>query len=168
MGRKMSRRLSWQIWADFGQARDAQNGGKMVERAKMGRRRRQDDAPRWGLSGHLEVDWGLILSILGGLGGDLCRNGRSIKMSIALAFWLHFRVLGGLAGGSWRLSWGILARSWAILCDLGVKLGPCWQDVGTKMAKMSQDRRTWGENGWLEATRDGKGRCGMVRDGRCS
>ena len=37
----MSRRLSWPIWADFGQARDAQNGGKMAElSAKMG----QDDA----------------------------------------------------------------------------------------------------------------------------
>ena len=36
----MARRLSWQILADFGQARDAQNGGKMAELgAKMG--------PRW-------------------------------------------------------------------------------------------------------------------------
>ena len=36
-----------------------------------------------------------------------------------------------------------LERSWqgAILGDLGLKLGPCWLDVGTKMAKMSQDRR---------------------------
>ena len=43
MGRKMSRRLSWLIWADFGQARDAQNGDKMAELgAKMGPRRRQD------------------------------------------------------------------------------------------------------------------------------
>ena len=72
---KMSKRLSWPIWADFGQARDAQNGDKMAELgAKMGPRWRQD-APRWGLSGHLEADWGVIFGILGGLGGDLCRNG---------------------------------------------------------------------------------------------
>ena len=64
----MSRRLSWPIWADFGQARDAQNGGKMAElSAKMGRRWRQDGL-RWGLSGHLEADWGVILGILGVLG----------------------------------------------------------------------------------------------------
>ena len=31
LGRKMARRLSWQILADLGQARDAQNGGKMAE-----------------------------------------------------------------------------------------------------------------------------------------
>ena len=31
MGRKMARRLSWQILDDLGQARDAQNGGKMAE-----------------------------------------------------------------------------------------------------------------------------------------
>ena len=27
---------------------------------------------------------------------------------------------------------------------------------------MSQDRRTWRENGWLKATRDGEGRCDTV------
>ena len=48
---------------------------------------------------------------------------------------------------------GHLDESEAILGDLGVKMGPCWQHVGTKMAKMSQDRRTWEENGWLKATR---------------
>ena len=145
----MSRRLSWPILADLGQARDAQNGGKIAELgAKMGPRWRQDGL-RCSLSGQLDADWGVILGILVGLGGDLCRNGRSVKMSTTMAFWLHFRVLGGLVGGSKGQSWGILARSWAILGDLGVKLGPCWQDVGTKMAKMSQDRRTWGEKEWI-------------------
>ena len=58
---------------------------------------------------------------------------------------LVFKAFWGLGGSGWRLlglSWGILARSWAILGDLGVKLGPCWQDVGTKMSKMSRDSRT--------------------------
>ena len=68
MGRKMSRRLSWPIWADFGQARDAQNGDKMAELgAKMGPRWRQD-APRWGFSGHLEADWELSSAFWGVLG----------------------------------------------------------------------------------------------------
>ena len=33
---------------------------------------------------------------------------------------------GGLVGDS-GLSWGILAREWAILGELGVKLRLCWQ-----------------------------------------
>ena len=67
----------------------------------------------------------------------------------------HYGVLAtfsGLGGSCWRLlglSWGVLARSWGVLGDLGLNLGPFWQHVGTKMAKMSQDRRTWEENGWL-------------------
>ena len=64
----MSRMLFWPIWADFGQARDAQNSDKMAELgAKMGPRWRQD-APRWGLSGHLEADWRVIFGILAVLG----------------------------------------------------------------------------------------------------
>ena len=67
----MSRRLSWQILADLGQARDAQNGGKIAELgAKMGPRWRQD-GPRWGLAGDLEATGAFILAILGGLGSDL-------------------------------------------------------------------------------------------------
>ena len=130
----MARRLSWQIWADFGQARDAQNGGKIAQLgAKMGPRWRQDD-PRWGLSGHLEADWGVILGILGEFGSDLCRNGRSVKMSTTMEFWLHFRVLGGLVGGSWGylgaswrevgLSWAILASNWDLV---GSMLGQKWR-----------------------------------------
>ena len=122
----MARRLSWQILADLGQARDAQNGGKMAE---LGGKR----GPRWGLSGHLEADWAVILSILGSLEGDLCRNGRSVKMNTPMAFWLHFRVLGRLVGGSWGylgaswrevgLSWAILASSWDLT---GRMLGQRW------------------------------------------
>ena len=80
----------------------------------------------------------------------------------------HYGVLAtfpSLGGSCWRLlglSWGVLARSWGVLDDLGFNLGPSWQHVGTKMAKMSQDRRTWEENGWLKATRYGAIRCGTV------
>ena len=63
--------LSWPILANFGQARDAQNGGKMAELgAKMGPSWRQDGL-RWGWAGHLEATWEVSLAILGGLGGDL-------------------------------------------------------------------------------------------------
>ena len=88
------------VLGDLGQARDAQDGGKMAEvGAKMEHRWRQDGL-RWGLSGHLEADWGVILSILGGLAADLCRHGRGVKMGTTMEFWLHFRVLWGLVGGS--------------------------------------------------------------------
>ena len=140
MGRKMARRLSWPIWADFGQARDAQNGGKMAELgAKMGPRWRQD-GPRWGLSGHLEATWGVILSILGGLGGDLCKKGRSIKMSTTMAFWLQNGDLEGLGECTWRLLG-------ATLGDLGHKLaslGRSWRQVGNFLATCwEQDGRRW-------------------------
>ena len=118
MGRKIARRLSWPILADLGQARGAQDGGKMAEMgAKMEHRWRQDGL-RWGLSGHLEADWGVILSILGGLAGDICRHGRSVKMGTTMEFWPHFRVLGDLVGGSWGYlgaSWPEVGVSWAIL-----------------------------------------------------
>ena len=55
-----------------------------------------------------------------------------------MAVSLHFGVLGGLVGGSWGGFWAILATSWALLDDLGVKLGTSWQHVETKMAKDSQ------------------------------
>ena len=138
----MSRRLSWPIWADFGQARDAQNGGKMAELgAKMEPRWRQD-GPSWAPDRHLEASWGAILAILKGLGADFGKNGRHVKMSITMAFWPHFGVLGGLVGGSWGVFWAILATSWALLGDLGVKLGTSWQHVGTKMAEDALRWRT--------------------------
>ena len=102
----------------FGLSSGTQDGGKMAEMgAKMEHRWRQDGL-RWGLSGHLEADWGVILSILGGLAGDLCRLGRSVKMSTTMEFWPHFRVLGDLVGGSWGYlgaSWLEVGLSWAIL-----------------------------------------------------
>ena len=107
----MSRRLSWPIWADFGQARDAQNGGKMAElSAKMGPRWRQD-GPRSGLGGHLEATWGAILAISRRLGNDLCREARSIKSNTSKRFLVDFRIQGGPVGGSWIPFWAILASS---------------------------------------------------------
>ena len=92
------------------------------------------DGPRWGLSGHLVADWGVILGILGRLGGDLCRNGRSVKMSVTMAFWPQIGGLGGLVGGSWGYlgaSWRQVGLSWAILASrwdlLGSMLGQRWR-----------------------------------------
>ena len=107
--------------------------------AKMGPRWRQD-GPRWGLAGHLEATWGVILSILGGLGGDLCKKGRSIKMSTTMAFWLQNGDLGGLGECTWRLLG-------ATLGDLGHKLaslGRSWRQVGNFLATCwEQDGRRW-------------------------
>ena len=65
-------------------------------------------APRWGQDRAKMAQDGawlailrLILAILGGLGSDLQKNGRSVKTNNSPAFWLHFGVLGGVLGGSW-------------------------------------------------------------------
>ena len=59
------------VLVDFGQARVAENGGKMAELgAKMGSRWRQDGACLAILR-----PVGSYLEHFGGLGGDLCRNG---------------------------------------------------------------------------------------------
>ena len=109
---------------------------------------------------------GSHLEHFGGLGGDLCRNGWSMKMSTTMAFWLHFRVLGGLVGGSrgyleasWRevgLSWAILASSWDLMAA-------CWKKDGEEERRL----RNWMKNGWLEATKHGLPRSGLARTGRC-
>ena len=127
----MARRLSWQISADLGQARDAQNGGKMAElSAKMGPRWRLDD-PRWGFSGHLEADW-RYLGHFGGLGGDLCKKRRGIKMSTTMAFLVtnwglgrswggYLEAFAGYFGRSWSqvgLTWPILASRWELLGNM--------------------------------------------------
>ena len=103
--------------------------------AKLEPRWRQD-APSWSQDGHLEAIWGAILKILGGLGRDLLKNGRSVKSNNTTTFLLHFGVLGGLVGGSCGAFCVILATSWALLGDLGVKLATSWQHVGTEMAKV--------------------------------
>ena len=117
------------VLGDFGQARDAQIGSKMGELgAKMEHRWRQDGL-RWGLSGHLEADWGSYLEHFGG------SCGRSLQTWPKCKNEHHYGVLAtfsGLGGSCWRLlglSWGVLARSWSVLGDLDLNLGPSWQHV---------------------------------------
>ena len=79
-----------------------------------------------------------------------------MKMSTTIAFWLHFRVLGGLVGGSrgyleasWRevgLSWAILASSWNLM-------EACWKKDGEEERR----DRTWSEIGWLKVMNAGSG-----------
>ena len=67
-------------------------------------------------------------------------------MSTTIAFWLHFRVLGGLVGGcrgyleaSWRevgLSWAILASSWDLMAA-------CWDKDGEEERRDANLERTW-------------------------
>ena len=83
----------------------------------------RQDGPSWVPDRHLEASWGAILAILKGLGAEFGKNGRHVKMSITMAFWPHFGVLGSLVGGSWRLCWLILALCWAMLGHLGAMLG---------------------------------------------
>ena len=64
--------------------------------------------------------------------------------------------------------WAILATSWPILADVGFKLGPSWQDVGTKMAKMSQERRLSSVLGssWVRFSSPGRVRPGLGWNGK--
>ena len=69
--RKIYEKLPWPIFVNFGRARIDQNLAQMgQDGAKLEPRWRQD-APSWGQDGHLEAMWAAILSIFGGLGGDL-------------------------------------------------------------------------------------------------
>ena len=121
--------------AYFGQPRIVQNLGQMVQYGTKLEPRWRQDGPSWALDGLPEATWRAVLSILRGLGSDLCKNGRSVKTNNTTTFWLHFGILAGLFGDSSGRSWAILATSWARLGDLGVKLGTFWQHVGTKMAE---------------------------------
>ena len=112
-----------------------QDGAKLANLAP----RWSQDGPSWAPDRHLEASWGAILAILKGLGADFGKNGRHVKMSITMAFWPHFGVLAGLAGGSWRLCWFILALCWAMLGHLGAILEQLGDKMWTESAKMSQD-----------------------------
>ena len=100
---------------------------------------------------HMEPKMGILRALLGGswrlfldLGGDLAKTSENQKTTIVHHFCKVFGDLGGALGGyvgsSWRyvgLCWAILAPSLAILADLALKLRPSWQDVSTKIPKMS-------------------------------
>ena len=90
---------------------------------------------------HMERFWEDLGDKFRDLGGDLAKTSENQKndesSSLLQGFW-------GSWGGSWRLCWLILALCWAmlapssaILADLALKLRPSWQDVSTKMPKMS-------------------------------
>ena len=56
---------------DFGRPRKDQNLAPMAQDGRQDGPSWSQDAPSWGQDGHIEVIWGAILSILGGLGADL-------------------------------------------------------------------------------------------------
>ena len=114
------------------------------------------DGPRWGLNGHLGAILGGILGHFLDLGRDFCKPGRSVKSNNTTTFCLEIGGPGGCRGASRGLSCAILAISWAMLGNLGAMLGHFGQHVGAKMPKMSQDRRTWVQKGWLKALKYAK------------
>ena len=76
-------------------------------------------------------------------------------MSTIIAFWLHFRVLGGLVGGcrgyleaSWRevgLSWASLASSWNLMTAW-------WRKDGEDERRDANLEGTWvakSDEGWF-------------------
>ena len=75
----------------------------------------------------------VILAISRGLGGDLRKNGGSVKTNDSTTFWLHFGVLGGRLEplGEYFVwsSWELLLRSGLDACQHGAKL---LQDLGAR------------------------------------
>ena len=119
-------------------------------------------APRWAKLGPRWLQVGQLSAkmwpdgaraLLGGswrcfwdLGGDLAKTNENAKneasSSLVEGLGWSWGALGGYVGsgamlGYVGLRWAILAPSSAILADLGLKLRPSWQDVSTKMPKMS-------------------------------
>ena len=100
---------------------------------------------------HMEPKMGILSALLGGswrlfldLGGDLAKTSENPKndesSSLLQGFGGSWGALGGYVGSSCRsvgLCWAIFAPSLAILADLALKLRPSWQDVSTKIPKMS-------------------------------
>ena len=133
----------------------------------------RQDGRTWRQDGANMAQDGACLAILRPIGKYLWHFwgswGRSLQKWPKCKSEHHYGVLATFSGlgescwKPWGLSWKVLARSWGVLGDLGLNLGPFWQHVGTKMAKMSQDRRTWLENGWLWAMRYGDARPGARR-----
>ena len=107
--------------------------------AKLGPRWRQD-APGWGQHGHLETIWGAILSILGGLGSDLSKNGRSVKTNNSTPFLVFFSGVGASSGGSWRLSWE----------GFGSYVGRCWLQDGVFLDILGDVVASWCQDGAQE------------------
>ena len=59
------------LLVDFGRPRNDQNLAPMAQDGRQDGPSWSQDGPSWGIDGHLEIMWEEILSIFGGLGGDL-------------------------------------------------------------------------------------------------
>ena len=110
--------------ADFGQFGPGSDRRNLAQKGQVGAKmvqvERQDD--------HLEAIWEAILRSLGGLGGDLSKNSRSVKNERPYSVLASFWTLG-------RSSWRVLG---SILGDLGDKLeslGPSWRQIGIFLAR---------------------------------
>ena len=86
-----------------------------------------------------------------------------MKMSTTIAFWLHFRVLGGLVGncrGYLEASWREVGLSWASLASIWDLMAACWRKDGEEKRRDANLERTWVTKGndrrfdrsWGEAT----------------
>ena len=126
-------------WAKMGPSW-SQDGAKIPQvGAKMAILR-----PSWGQDGHLEPIWGAFLSLF------WWSWERSLEKWPKCKIEQHYSVLAtfwGLDGGSWEGFWAILAISWALLGDLGHKLGSLgrsWRQVGNFLATCwDQDGQRW-------------------------
>ena len=67
-------------------------------------------------------------------------------MSTSIAFWLHFRVLGGLVGDPrsyLEISWREVGVSWAILASRWDLMAACWKKDGEEERRDANLERTW-------------------------
>jgi len=72
-----------------------------------------------------------------------------MESSFALVDIFFVAQLGEYAIATVGLTESVIVLTYALGFGLSMAATPSWQHVGTKMAKMSQDRRTWDANGWL-------------------
>ena len=84
--------------------------------------RRRPDGPSRAQDDHLNAISGAMLTILGGLGNGVCKNGYNRKSNDPTAILLHFGVLEALVGASWALFLAILVPSSAISANIGLKM----------------------------------------------
>ena len=107
----------------------SQDGPRAREDGHLG----SQDGPRGSQDDHPEALWEAFLNIFGGLGTDLCREGRCIKSNTPTTFLVIFR--------TWRAScWRLFG---AILGDLGFELGHLGRSCLPVRALLVDLRRLW-------------------------